>query len=232
MLRYAAVLAAGILLGMGVFAAGEKLAERPDLPEDPGSAAVQSPEEQPPEEQTPEEQPPKEPEYVPEEKQETQPAAPPASGYVSIDVVKHNVIKDAYTSADSAEFLSIELDETGEVPVYHVVMETGNGYYRFVYEVGAESGLCRDRVYYTGDNYIEEGGIGRDGWGDYSLAEEPYNQYWELNCKPSGQAFYPDMPVIDTWDYHEGYWDGENRIWVYPDDAPPADGENGSAEIE
>jgi len=40
------------------------------------------------------------------------------------------------------------------------------------------------------------------------------------------------MPIIGTWDYHEGYWDGKNRTWVYPDDAPVQTGEDTAAETE
>lgn len=214
-LKYAAVLAAGILLGLGIFTAGEKMAGSA-APEPPAAEEVKQVEEirqnQPEETQLPEEEP----------QQQVQTAfdtQPEPSRYVSIETVKNTAVKDAFTSADTAEFLSIELDESGEVPVYRVVMETGNGYYRFVYEIGAESGLCRARTHYTGDNYIEEGnpGLIYDGDDDGTY---PYNQYWEMGFEPSSQSFYPDMPVIDTFDYHEGYWDNENRIWVYPEDNP------------
>jgi len=138
------------------------------------------------------------------EKKPVQPQTP-VSKYVSKEKVKENILGDLQYDDNPADlvFLSVTLDETSDPAVYNVVAETADKYRKHIYEVHAETGLIRDRIFYNADNFEEEGQIGLHHEIGDSSEPEPWNKYWELYCRPSGQAYYEDIPII-RFDSEEG----------------------------
>lgn len=129
----------------------------------------------------------------------------PANKYVTGEKVMESILGDLQYSnnPDKLIFRTIELDESLEPAVYHVTAETSDLYRKLIYKVNAETGLIRDRIFYNADNFEEEGQIGLHKEIGDSSEPEPWNQYWELYCRPSGQAYYEDIPII-RFDSEEG----------------------------
>ena len=129
----------------------------------------------------------------------------PVSKYVSESKVKESILGDLQydDNPEDLVFVSIALDETQTPPVYDVIAETADKYRKHIYKVNAETGLIRDRIFYNADNFEEEGQIGLHKERGDSSEPEPWNKYWELYCRPTGQAYYEDIPII-YFDSEEG----------------------------
>lgn len=136
-------------------------------------------------------------------KPKPQPA--PASPYVSKDVVKAQVLKDADLSENLAVFRSITLNEESDPPIYDVVFESSNGYVKYIYQVNALNGLLRSRTYYNADDKWDEGNIFLYYDGDDDSYEEGL---WDEGCRTNkgGQSFY-NAPVFPDDEVPEGYDD-------------------------
>ena len=129
----------------------------------------------------------------------------PVSKYVSEAKVKENILGDLQYSKEPEKliFHSIELDESQEPAIYLVEVETADLYRKLFYQINAQTGLIRDRIFYNADNFEEEGQIGLHKEGGDSSEPEPWNKYWELYCRPTGQKYYDDIPII-RFDSEEG----------------------------
>ena len=129
----------------------------------------------------------------------------PVSKYVSESKVKESILGDLQydDNPEDLVFVSIALDETQTPPMYDVIAETADKYRKHIYKVNAETGLIRDRIFYNADNFEEEGQIGLHKERGDSSEPEPWNKYWELYCRPTGQAYYEDIPII-YFDSEEG----------------------------
>lgn len=125
----------------------------------------------------------------------------PVSKYVSESKVKESVLGDLQydDNPEDLVFVSIILDESQEPPVYDVIAEPSDKYRKHIFKVNAETGLIRDRVFYNADNFEEEEQIGLYHERGDSSEPETWNQYWEMYCSPSGQAYYEGFPVIEIY---------------------------------
>ena len=145
------------------------------------------------------------PESAKTEASNPKPKPAPASPYVSKDVVKAQVLKDADLSETLAVFRSITLNEESDPPIYDVVFESSNGYVKYIYQVNALNGLLRSRTYYNADDKWDEGNIFLYYDGDDDSYEEGL---WDEGCRTNkgGQSFY-NAPVFPDDEVPEGYDD-------------------------
>ena len=119
-----------------------------------------------------------------------EPEGNPSYHYVSTTKVKENVLLDSLLTEDDVDFVTIELNESEEVPFYEVVFETKDKYRKYIYKVNAFTGLLRSRTYYNADDIWDEGNIFMKHEGKNA---KWYDEIWEKGIpdgKRGSQSFY------------------------------------------
>lgn len=125
------------------------------------------------------------------------------SKYTDIELVKEYVLLDSKLDSDEVNFISVELNESSEPPIYEIVFETTNGYRKYIYHANALNGLLRDRTYYNADDVVDEANIFMIEEGKnakyYDVIWDNSDGYNVPDGKRGSQSFYVE-PV-----YVEGY---------------------------
>ena len=125
------------------------------------------------------------------------------SKYADIKLVKEYVLLDSKLDSDEINFISVELNESSEPPIYEIVFETTNGYRKYIYHANALNGLLRDRTYYNADDVVDEANIFMIEEGKnakyYDVIWDNSDGYNVPDGKRGSQSFYGDPVFVEGY---------------------------------